>query len=58
MWCYLSNTVAGMANSSFVFWNFLECFFLNIFDLQLVDSEDAQSVGLEPADTEGWLEYI
>ena len=24
-----------MANSSFAFWNFLEFFFLNIFDMQL-----------------------
>ena len=56
MLCYLSNIVAGMANSSLVFWNFLEFFFLNIFDLQLVESEDAQSVDSEPADTEGWLE--
>ena len=29
------------ANSSFAFWNFLE-FFLNVFDLQLLDSPDAE----------------
>ena len=39
-----------MANSSFAFWNILEFFWKNIFDLQLVECTDAV-----PMDTEGPL---